>query len=58
MCNAINYKVIFIDEMHFNVITMMLIYYWIKKIFILLLWCELVLLCHVYNYEFNYLQGI
>jgi len=27
-----------------------------KEIFILLLWCELVLLCCVCNYEFKYLQ--
>jgi len=28
MCNAINYNVIFIDEIHFNVMKMILIYYW------------------------------
>jgi hypothetical protein len=27
MCNGINYNVIFMDEIHFNVMTMMLIYY-------------------------------
>jgi hypothetical protein len=31
MCNSINYNVIFMDEIHFNVMTMMLIYYWMTK---------------------------
>jgi hypothetical protein len=43
-CNAINYNVIFIDEILY------------KEIFILLLLCELVLLCCAYNYQFKYLH--
>ena len=29
--NAINYNVIFMDKIHFNVMTMMLIYYWMTR---------------------------
>jgi len=31
ICNAINYNVIFMDKIHFNIMTMMLIYYWMAR---------------------------
>ena len=31
MCNAINYNVIFMDKIYFNVMTLILIYYWMIK---------------------------
>jgi hypothetical protein len=52
MCNSINYNVIFMDEIHFNVMTMILILLLNdKEIFILLLWHECVWSC-----EFKYLH--
>jgi len=62
MCNAINYNVIFLDEISFNVMTMTFIYYQntMKHLFyvILLLHTELVLLCCVCCYDFKYLQDV
>jgi hypothetical protein len=60
MCNAINYNVIFFNEINFNVMTMTFIYYLItmKHLFyvILLLYKEVVLLCCVWCCDFKYLQ--
>jgi hypothetical protein len=59
MFNTINYNVIFLNEIKFNVLKMMLIYYWMtmKHLFymILLLYTKLVLLCYVWYCDFKYL---
>ena len=44
-CNAINYNVIFIGKILY------------KEVFILLLLCELVLLCCACSFQFKYLQA-
>jgi len=47
ICNVINYNVIFIDEIHFNVMIMMLIYYWMIRKYLFyycdMNWCYCVL---------------
>jgi len=52
MCNAINYNVRFMDKIHFNVMTMMLIYYWMTREYLFYYcdvnWCYCIV-CAVVN---------
>jgi len=60
MYNEINYNVIFLYEINFNVMTMTGIYYYMTRKYlffvILLLYIELVLLCCMCCYDFKYLH--